>query len=467
LSALAREPATHLFDRSDAAGLLVAARLTIRERRQIIDIILGMIAMIVNSGTPSSQLSSLLSYIAFNADYEWDKGSRRSKLGENPNIRIGTRLERHRANVKATAILCSILKARPAQMESIARITFCCGNPQIFMAWILSTLINTFDDEMRSIGIRCLADYIEILHSKPELLHYEVDDASNGLEGNVGGRLMGRNGKRMSDAFTSVGKTLTHAMGTQVLHSVNPTHKLVNIDIVYKLLWHLLKCHRARMGRATYTALLYLVVEDHLQRDLLSSQLVLPDKILHLGYVLDLKQEQDSLQEIENVSGKMLRQNASMKMLLRLLRFLPTQWLDKWLFDLVRLIDTCPLNVKMLVEDPDWQSSLFHVLSDCLEEMRSKCKKKNSTTNKKAGFETLESLNLSFSERLLEVKEVRSGELTHSDDNLAVPEEEGLRSIQKRFDLSFKIYRVLLAHCFRSGGDEVSNIIIGIISKQF
>jgi hypothetical protein len=456
MSALAREPATQLFDRSETAGLSVASRLTIQERRHVIDIILGIIAMVVNSGVPSSQLSSLLSYIAFNADYEWENASRRSKSGENPNIRIGTRFERHRTNVKVTAILCCLLKARPIQMESVVGITSCCGNPQIFMAWILSTLINTFDDEMRSIGIRCLADYIEILHSKPELLHYEGCETSNTLEGNLSGRLIARNGKRMSNAFSSVGKTLTHAMGAQVLSSVNAAHKFVNIDIVYKLLWHLLKCHRARMGRGTYTALIYLVVEDHLQRDSLMNQLVVPDTVLHLGYVVDLKQDQDSLYEVESVSGKMLRQNTSIKMLLRLLRFLPSQWLDRLLSDIVKLIDTCPLNVKILVEDPDWQSSLFHVLSDCLEEMRSRCRKKNASSKTMADFETLKTLNLSHSERLSEIKEVRSGELTNSDRYLIFPEEEGLRAIQKRFDFSFKIYRVLLANCFRVGGDEVS-----------
>ena len=34
----------------------------------------------------------------------------------------------------------------------------------------------------------------------------------------------------------------------------------VNAKVVYKLLWHLLKCHRERLGAATNAALMYLIV---------------------------------------------------------------------------------------------------------------------------------------------------------------------------------------------------------------
>lgn len=437
--------------------------LTIRERRHVTDVILGMVATIFQSGTTSAQLSSLLNYISFNADYEWEQGSQQSQIGRNPNIRVGTRLERHLTTVKASTILSVLLKARPINPDLVSSLDSCCGGPQGNVSWILSTLVNTFDDEIRSIGIRCLADYMDILVSRGDtLLHYLSEDRKD-EPGREGGR-RGNTARKLSVKFTSVGKSLSTAIGGQVLSTVLPTTKPVSIDIVYKLLWHLLKCHRARMGRHTHTALIYLLVEDRGYRDATESlmeELVVADNVLHTGYRLCLKHDRNLLLEVESVTGKRLRQNSAVNMVLRLLRFLPNKWKEKWLLDLVTLTLTCPANIPVLVEDPDWQPSLFHVVSDTVEEINAKHGPQEDEPETKTTNEALGSTD--ESDRI--IKEVRSGELL-GVNNLSLSTPEDQVRMQARFNLSLKLYSILLGYCFRQGGEKVSSERKTLVSQS-
>lgn len=414
----------------------------------------------LQSGTTSGQLVPLLNYISFNADYDWEQGSRLSQAGMNPNIRSGTRLERHISTVKASTILGVLLKARPIDSELQSSLVSCYGSSQGFLSWILSTLVNTFDDEIRAIGIKCLADCMDTHVAKGDTVN-SVPDENSDESARMGSRPVGNSSRKMSVTLTSVGKSLSTAIGGQVLSTVMQTTKPVSIDIIHKLLWHLLKCHRARMGRHTHTALIYLLVEvagNREARESLMEDFVIPDSVLQIGYRLSLKHDHDLAREIEAVAGRRLRHTTAINLVLRLLRFLPNNWKEKWLLDFVTLTHTCPANIQALVNDPDWQPSLFHVISDCLEEI-----------NAKHGSQKVQSATITTSEEIYDntaeindemygntaVKEVRSGELlSFADLSLSTPEDQV--RMQARFNLALKLYSTLLAYCFRQGGEKVS-----------
>ena len=449
-----------------------------------------MVATILQSGTTPAQLSALVNYISFNADYEWEQGSRQSHAGIDPNIREGTRYERHQANTIASTVLSVLLKARPINLDLISSLASCCGGPQAVLSWILSTLVNTFDDEMRSVGIRCLVDYMDSIVSKADALQYTVqDDAKD--EGRASGHEIGKTSRRMAEALTGVGKSLSTARGghgdglrkgsglaienatrrvSVTLTNVGKTlstaiggqmmlpAKAVSLEIVYKLLWHLLKSHRARMGRKTHMALNYMLVEGigHLDTtESLMEQLVVPDTDLHIGYRLNLKRDQDLLLEIESVAGKRLRKNMGINMVLRLLRFLPSTWKDNWLLELVTSTRTCTSNIQILVEDPDWQPSLFHVISDCIEDINTKYNARATLSGAMDPTETADGAHFraDLSDEAQNSKEVRSEVFGAGEQSISTPDDHV--QLQARFNLSLKLYCTLLGYCFRQGGEKV------------
>lgn len=451
---VSHEPATELFDRSQTSGLQPNTQLTVQERRHAVDVILGMVATIFRGGTTSSQLTSLLNYISYNADYEWEQGSQQSQVGSSPNLRLGTRLERHLTTIKASTLLSILLKARPTNPELVSGLDLCCGGSQGTVSWILATLVNTFDDEVRSIGIRCLADYMDILASKADTLLHHVPEVISD-EGGLPSRRVGKTARKLSVTFTSVGKTLSEAIGGG--QALATSTKPVSIDIVYKLLWHLLKCHRTRLAKKTHAALIYLLVEDRgytATTETLMKELVVADNVLQTGYKLSLKHDRILIVEIESISGKRLRQTTAINMILRLLRFLPASWKEKWLLDLAMLVHTCPSNIPILVEGTDWQPSLFHVVSDTVEEISAKHgsqDEKHDTRSVEPNRKTSDDKE-SWDEADSMLKEVRSGELL--DQNMSTPEDQV--RMQARFNLSLKLYSTLLGYCFRQGGEKVS-----------
>jgi hypothetical protein len=148
---------TDLIDRSRCSGLERRAPLTVSERRHVIDIILAMVSTLLASGTIPDHLQPLLNFISYNADIEWDQASKDMKAGYDRLARTGTRYERCFANVKAATVLLCILQIRPdvpGLTESFAK---CCNTTLGAAGWIPCCLVNTFDDEMRSIGLRCLS----------------------------------------------------------------------------------------------------------------------------------------------------------------------------------------------------------------------------------------------------------------------------------------------------------------------
>lgn len=156
-----REAFTDLFDRSRWSGFDRRDQLSTRERRHTIDVLFAMVSSLLASGAPSDQLQPLLNYISYNVDIEWGQASEDIKDGNGPVSRTGSRLERYLATIKASTVLLCLLQVRPEVPDLIASLSTCCGGELGAAGWLLCCLVNTYDDDLRSIGLRCFSAYLD------------------------------------------------------------------------------------------------------------------------------------------------------------------------------------------------------------------------------------------------------------------------------------------------------------------
>jgi Domain of unknown function (DUF4704) len=132
--------------------------LTPIERRRGSNILLGMIFGVLSSGvTPLNLVAFLdLASLQFDAEVDTSQSDTKSVLSVNDSS------ERRVLTVGVCTLLLLLLQLRPVVdglYESFAHV---CGGVQSGASWILMTMINAADDEIRSIGIRCLAAYLGV-----------------------------------------------------------------------------------------------------------------------------------------------------------------------------------------------------------------------------------------------------------------------------------------------------------------
>ena len=484
MSNYTQEASTDLFDRGRLSDLSPYAPVTMNERRHIVDILFGMVAHVLVSGTTMDQVSPLLNFIADSSDYEWEQASLQSSKGRDPNRRVGSRQERHIANVRAVSVLFYLLHGRPHDANLFGSFVAHCGGMYSAAGWILCCLVNSFDDEIRSFGVRCLADFLEIAAPETDV-NVSAEKKDNVRDGvpptTTGAYRVTHTAKRLSTTISNVGKGLV-AIGTgQGLNTILPSSsKPIVTNVVYKLLWHLLKCHRGRVGKKTHASLVYLLLEDRgMDFDCESrlKDLVVSDSLLHSGYKLNAAFFDTLFLDAQTVRGKRLRQTSALNMTMRLLRFLPPMWKEKWLHDLSDLISSHPANVATIVACPEWQASLFHLISDTLEEFhgstgdqeRTGPSDKKAQVIGKAGGDTNGTTKPEVARRSVVGEDTAQ---TPETESKAIGRSGGLDEIATtptpflhdnsragaRFNLSLKLYGLLLGHCFRQGGDKVSEI---------
>jgi len=240
-------PESDLFYRSFSfSSPSESAALSLAERSFVVDTLLGMIVMMLSQRCPTQDLSPLLTFITYNLDLEWEANTAEIKsTGEISSKRS----PRYQSSVKATSILFFLLQKSnvPNLVHSLGDIF---DNGSSVASWILCCLVNSFDDTIRGLGIKCLAAYLRITTASVNL------DVTNGA-------LALPSSQHDGTATAKISKTMK--LGLEVIsHSANNMLSnftgRINIKVVYKLLWHLLKCHRERLGEASITALTYLIV---------------------------------------------------------------------------------------------------------------------------------------------------------------------------------------------------------------
>ena len=392
-----------------------------------------MILKILGTGTAVRDLSPFLNFLSFCLDSEWDEASR--ELTEKPQTeRIGPREERYQFLVKGCTVLLQLLQITPRVPNLYESFAQCCGSIEGVVGWILCALVNSYDDTIRSIGIRCIVALTEATANSPD------SPLSLGtLPEPEGARPLPPDGSKTNrriQSLLAVGKGLA-GMGSGVRTVVLPPSSLTS-RVTYKLMWHLLKGHRSRFGRKSYDALMYLAVDDAGEslssspsKEFVLGKFILPDDILQGGYKVNI-----SIDDCRGsvVPGQSLRSGLGISTVMRLLRFLSSEIKDKLLATLLRLVIDDPPSVQTLSSLSDWQPCLFHLISETLEKINAGKTHKNPGVAESADF--LDAIE---------------------DQETFIPSEvvEPAVKLEARLDLCLDLYATLLGHSVREGGDKV------------
>jgi hypothetical protein len=184
--------------------------------------------------------------------------------------------------------------------------------------------------------------------------------------------------------------------------------------VVYKLLWHLIKSHRYRIGKFTHAALVYMVFERRQDATVWSSRFLI-DHLVDEDTMNFAWADSIITDDTAASNSSSTPDGLGTSTIFRLLRFLPDEYIDKWLSDLARLSHRSPGCATAFASCPDWQPCLFHLVSESVEKISNKIE-----SQKTSGL---------------------SGEFI-SDTN-------------RRFDLALDLYSLLLGHLVQIGGEKV------------
>eukprot|EP00980_Cylindrotheca_fusiformis_P005609 scaffold1184_cov132-Cylindrotheca_fusiformis.AAC.30 len=435
----------------------IRTKLSIEERRHAVDIYLGMVFQTIAAGSNSDGVSQFLHMISYYLELEWNAASQEQEMSQHSERieRSGVRQERYLFTRKACTVLLFLLQISPSVPGLYEDFAATAGSVQDGAAWILSAIVNSFCDEIRSIGVRMIVTYVERTSRNPDLplalekpVNTQQDRMNRALDGrasiqentmslisNVGHGLLS----------TNVGKGLA-AIGPSVRSRLLSQSKLT-ARVVYKLLWHLLKSHRHRMGMGTQAALTSMVFIREKESRKMSIEtlkeefLVVDEKTGSRGRVLDIEWARTILEDTSIEQDTSIRNPLGISTLVRLLRFLPDQFTDQWLKNLHELSSQSQHVLQALSQCPDWQPSVFQFISELLE-----------------GMADLE--------RLRHRDRAEDGEDREAETLLTSADQLQLSNLEQRLHLSLELYSALLGHRLREGGDQASTAIEDAASLQ-
>ena len=414
-------------DRKDAkktlfrrAGPSTKDPLYLSERVFVIDVIFSIIATVLSERCTTQDLYPLITFITFNLDVEWEAASASVKSDSNGSITKSTTTTTtaYEASLKAVSILFFLLQTRPSVPNLIETLTDIFEHGSGVASWMLCCLVNSFDDKIRGLGIKCLSAYLQ--------------SVSSVSQNNVV-RSLTPTKNSSSTPSGKISNTMRYGMGiaNNVLMSVLSGRD--NTKVTYKLLWHLLKCHRERLGAASNAALLYLIVENGRSSSFRIEDIVVENVEAiggsHLQYtpLLDNQLSKGGTFSIGNSHG--------VGTLLRLLRFMPNDQKERWLFDLLAMTLASSKSVEAILKcDNEWQPCLFHLTGEVIEEITGGSKQSSEA----------------------------NGERNSAVDTEALSRP----SVRTRYDLSLKLYSTLLGHCVRKGDEKAFEAVEMAASLQ-
>jgi hypothetical protein len=337
-------------------------------------------------------------------------------------------------------LLLLLLQMKPAVPNLYESFAHCCGSVEGAAGWILCSLVNSFDDTLRALGVKCIVAYIEKTSRSPD------SPLSLGLipESEVTASTIpeGANTNSRIQSILAVGKGLA-GMGPAGVRSIVVPPSRLTARVTYKLLWHLLKGHRSRIGKLTYSSLIHLVVDDSgasfsslTSKAFLLDKFVVADDNLVGGYLMSPDFAESLLGEAVIGAGRSLRDGLGISTVMRLLRYLSSDMKDQLLADFLRLAQSDRASVATLSNLPDWQPCLFHLISETLERFNASRSNDNGVVSIKPTFL----------------------DTPGNDQEVCVSSQiiETLSAVEGRLDLCLELYATLLGHCVREGGDRVS-----------
>jgi hypothetical protein len=232
--------------------------------------------------------------------------------------------------------------------------------------------------------------------------------------------------------------TVKYGLGV-ISHSSNVLASFLsgrdNVKVIYKLLWHLLKCHRERLGEKSNAGLMYLLVDDStssVKSSLSLADIVVASKTLPGGFAFDI-QSLDACHPMLNLAATLSRQNIrnsySVSTVLRLLRFLSNELKEKWLFDFLALMLASPNSVAVVLSCDDWQPCLFQLVAEVVEEI-------NGGDNGENGF-----IDASQGPEMNHESRKYKNDVARKFDTQSLSKP----SVRTRYDLSLKLYSSLVS----------------------
>jgi Domain of unknown function (DUF4704) len=377
------------------------------------DILLGMIFVILSSGVTPQDFSPLLCGLAFNLE------SLASATSTAWQCILATKL---------SAVLLFLLQVRPPIAGLYESFAVCCGSTQGAVGWMLCSMVKSSDDQIRSIGVRCVAEYLEVTSKGADspltLGSHSVlnsDPVDTGASGEIQSSVA-RFG-RLAKGFVVLAPTIK---------AVSLTPSKQTPRVVVKLLWHLLKSQREDLGERTNSALIYWIGDDGgtvsatlSSIDFVQNHFLTKTSAMQPGWKLDIDWAVSVLTESGSIVGRSLRGSLVLSAIIRLLKYLNVDAQDRWLRDLFTLAQSNRKSMNLLSSLSDWQPCLFHLVS-----------------------ETLESL------RITALKHPE-GELEASKESMSSTPAMSLEAVGRRLELCLDLYASLLGHLVRDGGDKV------------
>lgn len=422
----------------DSAGFISAQLMSA-------EILLGMIFTLLHSKATADSLSPFLDFISGGLD----------KLLINGNNNILS-LDVRRSELKREVLLgaCStfyfLLQLKPVNVDFYESFVQCCGSVQDGAGWILCSMVNVSDDEIRALGVRAVSSYLEATSNGPDavlmfgtmLSHNrdatEVVNTSDVVATNV---------IRASSRIGQLAAKGLAAMGPTSAKTALAPSKLT-ARVVYKLLWHFLKSRRYHLSEYTRTALLSIVTDDNdvhseslASYEFLKDNLVVPTGTTQPGYRLSLAWARNALSQTGEILGKSLRNPLATGTIVRLLRYLEEREMDKWLKDLLTMTKSGRKSVSLISSLPDWEPCMFQLVSDILEQVRSL----SSDGLLKPYGDTQE---VSGQAGVFSTPDTRSAKDSR---------EVALSSALERLDICLDLFATCLGHLLRSGGEKVRN----------
>lgn len=336
---------------------------------------------------------------------------------------------------KACKLLYCSLELNPSdRVEVFAR---ACGSTDGGAAWLLSALVNSYCDEIRSIGIRCLSIYMRAAAQGPDL-PLSFPSQTKSLRDKIPTRktILSGPGKLQENAMTlisNVGHNILNANERKEknVSGVSAQSKLTP-RVIYKLLWHLLKSHRHRMGEHTQAALIHMVFKKDSP---FASGNFSRKKLIRVNSSISPQATEVAFDWIDSFiannssigeSAECIPDPLSMNTILRTLRFISSEYTCQWLSHLVKLCETNQrATAAVAAACVDWQSSLFQFISETIEKMIASA---STTETKKDGPSLVE--------------------------NYQQPSGNGLNN---SFELSLELYSILFGWIIRNDGEKVSD----------
>ena len=385
-------------------------------------------------------------------------------------------------------------------------------------------MVNSFDDSIRGLGIKCLAAY----------LHATASTATSPIDVSISPSSIDTTVSQKEVASTKISKTMKY-VGTGfgvISHSANVLSSLlsdrINVKVIYKLLWHLLKCHRGkstnsfplplltfqvfqlitihlpkmsykfleRLGDASTKALMYLLVDDGstASSSVPLQGIIVPNSTLLGGFRLYFEGLEDQLSK-NDVATTLARQNIrniyGVSTVLRLLRFLSNEQKERWLFDFLALILASPKSVNVILSCDDWQPCLFQLVAEVVEEINGGSSNSNGVNGthgtqrndtdaaKRSNINDLSTRTsegntsesyYDESSHLVSEQSNATPVAYHASSNKDVPtvntQPLSKPSVRTRYDLSLKLYSSLLAHCVRQGDEKAFEAVEMAASLQ-